>query len=374
MDHLDPGQGEHVNSTTHAVILTDRPCTGCGYNLRGLNEGGLCPECGARILSQVRRFDRISDNLTDAPKTYLRLVAAGVWLLVSGILAVPLIHLAGWFAPTLAQSPAAAPIASAASSLLWAAGAVLVTTPRPANAGLARDVLLDSDKLRWTVRGFQVAVVIAAAANLAQLATTHIAISIVGAAAALLSFGGFLTLSVYLSSLADWAGEEGIGSRLRSATWAVVVCGGFAVVLILLAAFGLSPFGVVGMIAALVLGGIAGFGMLVVLFSIVQLGSTTLWALRNAKASTELQRRRAERLANEADERARRAEQAHAAMANGPAAASSVDVEDTDEPLPLSEPGPEPPPSQRQPSGVSRIKHTPPGIASGRRWPPRDRD
>ena len=34
------------NVAASAIIDTDRPCLGCGYNLRGLRAGINCPECG----------------------------------------------------------------------------------------------------------------------------------------------------------------------------------------------------------------------------------------------------------------------------------------------------------------------------------------
>jgi len=371
---MDLEPGEHDTAASSAVILTDRPCTDCGYNLRGLAEGGVCPECGTRIVASGPRFDRISDNLTDAPKGYLRLVASGVWMLVSAILLVPALIIADAFATLPVPTPTVARIVLAAAAVLWATGAVLVTTPRPAGAGLARDILLDSDKLRWAVRGLQAAVLIAAGIELARLAVSHIALEIGGAAASLLALGGFLTLSVYLSSLADWAGEEGIGSRLRSATWAVVVCGGGSFILLLSGSLGLPILGVVGYGLALLLGLIASIAQLVVLFSIIQLGSTTLWALRNAKASVHVQRRRAERLAREADEQAARAGRAHDAMPPAANTAAAFDEHNPDDPLPLSEPDPDAARSRTEaPGDTPSIRHMPPGIAAGRRNPPRDR-
>ena len=34
-------------------LHSDLPCTGCRYNLRGLNVGGECPECGKPVSSTM---------------------------------------------------------------------------------------------------------------------------------------------------------------------------------------------------------------------------------------------------------------------------------------------------------------------------------
>jgi DNA-directed RNA polymerase subunit RPC12/RpoP len=35
-------------------IRADIKCFGCGYNLRGLERTGRCPECGTRIIEALR--------------------------------------------------------------------------------------------------------------------------------------------------------------------------------------------------------------------------------------------------------------------------------------------------------------------------------
>lgn len=43
-------------TATDKPIDADIPCTSCGYNLRGLNTNGNCPECGAGAIGSAQRF------------------------------------------------------------------------------------------------------------------------------------------------------------------------------------------------------------------------------------------------------------------------------------------------------------------------------
>jgi hypothetical protein len=38
-----------MTTPTDWTIHSDRPCATCGYNLRGLQPDGLCPECGSLV-------------------------------------------------------------------------------------------------------------------------------------------------------------------------------------------------------------------------------------------------------------------------------------------------------------------------------------
>jgi hypothetical protein len=57
-----------------ASLTSDIACGGCGYNLRGLERSGLCPECGHGIQSTLAW-------LTDARAAWMRSVASGaMWI------------------------------------------------------------------------------------------------------------------------------------------------------------------------------------------------------------------------------------------------------------------------------------------------------
>lgn len=68
-------------------LAMDVPCMGCGYNLRSLAAGGLCPECGKPIPPSLELFAR---RLSFGDPAWLLEVCRGLtWLLVAlGILVV----------------------------------------------------------------------------------------------------------------------------------------------------------------------------------------------------------------------------------------------------------------------------------------------
>lgn len=54
-------------------MLEDLPCTGCGYNLKGLTVTGVCPECGREVMDSTGDADRPKagiEVLRSATQTY----------------------------------------------------------------------------------------------------------------------------------------------------------------------------------------------------------------------------------------------------------------------------------------------------------------
>lgn len=64
------------------AVTFDRPCVGCGYNLRGLRSDGACPECGKPVADSLR-----GDLLRFAAPEYLASLHRGVFLVVASIIA-----------------------------------------------------------------------------------------------------------------------------------------------------------------------------------------------------------------------------------------------------------------------------------------------
>ncbi len=62
------------------MIATDVPCIKCGYNLRGLDEGRVCPECGTAVGRSLR-----GDFLKFCDPDWVGTVASGLNWVMAGI-------------------------------------------------------------------------------------------------------------------------------------------------------------------------------------------------------------------------------------------------------------------------------------------------
>lgn len=295
---LDPRLLERM--TTGAVITEDRFCDLCRYNLRGLQAGGRCPECGHPIAFSPAGVAATVDNLTRAPLFYLKTVALGSILLVVGSIGSILLDS---LARALTMPALAVP--AVLSALLWWAGVVLVTTERPLSRNTVRDVLLDRPHLRWLNRTIQPIWLIAVAGPI--LSTTPLGaigalISAIALAFALLAT---VPLAIYLSALAEWASHTGLSARFRVAAWGLALAGPIALILpVLVVGFG-PPTGLLALIAVVALI-VAAICQILFLICIATLCSTSLWAIGNARSAARIQRRAAKRRQQHEEEMAAR--------------------------------------------------------------------
>src|SRR5258708_15193103 len=83
----DRGRLARMTGTTGAStpipesIGSDRPCLACGYNLRGLAPGGVCPECGVPIARSLR-----GNLLRYSSAAYLAMLHHGTFLVQASII------------------------------------------------------------------------------------------------------------------------------------------------------------------------------------------------------------------------------------------------------------------------------------------------
>ncbi len=251
-------------TTAHPIddarINEDRECPDCGYNLRGLQRGGNCPECGRKIGGKVSTVRR--DNIAYAAPTYLRTLRTGLWIMASSLLLM-------WAGPL--------------GSMVWAFGAWFALTKRPMPEGASRDPVLDNEKLRAVARWMQVPAIagwgllaLASAATPAGGAPNFFvaALAAMGAGALIISMVAYIPLGVYLSAIADWAAYDSAAARLRGSAWFMCVLGtGMAVCFVVPV---LRFFGVWLTVAWVV-------AVIVFLITVLQLAYAIHWAVKNQR-------------------------------------------------------------------------------------------
>jgi len=187
------------------VLITDRECAECGYNLRGLKVGGRCPECGSAIERPLAK----DDPLARMPWRVIRVFLAGAWIAVAAILialtAVWLVHfeVISWQYVSLGVPALAA---------LWVAGMWMLTPaftfPEAVVRGFAR-----RSKLRRAARLGQLAWIVAAAAfvireNVNIGAAANEALSAVMIAGVIAGWIATILLALLFERLAEWVRDD----------------------------------------------------------------------------------------------------------------------------------------------------------------------
>ena len=324
------------------VISDDRQCPGCGYNLIGLEVGNPCPECGRAIVSAFKKG--LDDTIIDAPRAYLRrfslaLTASflGLTLNVLGLFTVVgIIAINGFLAfyrlggPNAVfgvnwqiRTPSNVLLGSffLFGSLVWIAGLIVATLPRPTPEHAQDSRRREWKRLRvtvWTLEcgwalaaGGILALALAAPAPLPSGGMPLIVgvlstMSLVGALAGL---AGLFPTALLLARYADWIPDPELAWRLRTSAWSIGVFGTTLVVTGLTPP-GLPSFaGVIPFFLWLSVGFVWFFflaGLAVLFWSIASMAKASWDAVGNQILREERDQRMLERMRKEREDQARR--------------------------------------------------------------------
>lgn len=294
-DHSDTSTAYFSDS----VIDTDRSCTGCGYNLRGLKLGGNCPECG-RIVTNAAKPRSQQHYLGEAPGKYLAILGLGLLVMGMGGLAMTFMVIAPSVISLLSGGPLVGDtrwiLLATLMLVAWLGGLGVLMIPRPihtaANAGKSGGyewsilrLLAVASQICWI--GVLVFGALSYHTGFAPLRWTAFLAWIVAAY-------GMSAVALLIEKYADWASDAGMARRMQVASSMLAILLSVILVAVFLDALG-TGFGRLLMAFALVVG--AGWVVMAVMmaFACVQLASGVRWAVVNAREARNRDIRIAER-------------------------------------------------------------------------------
>lgn len=271
----------------------DRPCGSCGYNLKGLSPGGVCPECGTPIRPRAGTSE-IAPDLLEAPRSLVTTIGLAC-LGLAGLTLLEMLVSIG-----MAWGRASALWTSAIGvcfGLAWVAGVALATRPRPGAPKDGAPAMIESG-IRWVARlmslmvpaGFA-CVLMAEVLKQRGLLPGHWEML-----APYMGFGGkasYVPLALAVANLALSGAEETVAWRTRAGAALMVatfVISGFALWMTTLGAVGAGAglFMVIAAVAWLA-------AWIFTLLGLTQVGLMMLWSVKYVDESADRERRRIER-------------------------------------------------------------------------------
>lgn len=287
MSPIDPRELGH-GLTPQGTFDDGYRCVKCNYDLTGLPQASVCPECGttnSRITYEKKRGTGVSR----APIAFVNRL--GTWLWVAAFMLI-----ATWFTGALAGGlphPVTYGIRFVAA-LGWLGAVWIATKPKPDRFEPGTKDTFDNTNFRiaavagqglWLVAiaiDFVATLSIPSLANVEGLLTTSA--NLVSTAAA----AGFIPLGIMLASLANWMGDAEAEARCQTASWLIAFYGAgllLAPIIIALVPIFFILY-LVFWLAYLV-------GVIMLAVSLFALAREANWAVENAKHKSVVSGRRA---------------------------------------------------------------------------------
>jgi predicted RNA-binding Zn-ribbon protein involved in translation (DUF1610 family) len=145
--HLSDELVKQPASSSHLIgsVVTDLPCSHCGYNLKGMAKYRHCPECG----TPVGRSSH-SDQLRYSDPTWLRQLIKGIMWIILGLAIAPLFHVAYFVAALMeVQGEVVILLSHILPMSIHLVGVWLVSKREPSDVACSRLSL--RNLIRWVV-------------------------------------------------------------------------------------------------------------------------------------------------------------------------------------------------------------------------------
>lgn len=297
------------------MILEDRPCSTCGYNLKGLRTGTKCPECGAEIRAVSRLHE---DDMGDAPRAYLAILSTGFIIMsISGFVALAAM-LSLFLDAVLTVGSAATgyggttglgilrSIGFPGACIAWGIGVQIVTKPRPGVNGAPRlyQGKPEWGRLRTVVRTGGLALALGMTLIIIGDLSGLGALGWIGYPLFIAGLIGVIPLCVYLSNLAHWASDTYIAMHLMYTGVTIGILGPIC-------ALFFTPFVmIVGIFTVPIAMCVAG-ALIWLMVLILKMSSMVQWSIKNAKFRVERDARLAEKARQHAEDTATRSGYTH---------------------------------------------------------------